>query len=94
MLGRLWFDHAEIGEEETVVLRMGDIGTGAIAFMQDKSYFVANEDFIQGWVGTFVPVFQEGHTSTILSFTYSVDYAGFVMFTTATSMGITADTAL
>jgi hypothetical protein len=75
-LGRLWFERVEEDGEETIILRMGDLGYHMMAVHGDMELFAANESFAP-WIGLFVPVNEGNSVSLIASVLYNVDAFGF-----------------
>ena len=86
MIGRLWFDRVGEGDEEAIVLRLGDLGTMMIAVRTDKEFFLANEKF-EPWIGTFAAQPTAGEMSIIDSLRYGVDSFG-IAYLQMMQMGI------
>ena len=77
LIGPVWFDNVEIGDEDIIALRQGALGHHAIALQIDMEYVRATEDFINNWVGTFVAQPSTAYELSIISeLTFDVDSHG------------------
>lgn len=92
-LERVWFDEVVQHDEEIIVLRLGNLGIGASAIGVDKELYIASDQFIDDWVGDFIPEPEGNRASVVTSFHYGVDVFGIAYFQSV-NMHIVAGNAL
>ena len=88
IIGRLWFELIGEGDEQEMVLRMGDLNFHMIAARVDKEHFLPGEDFAP-WIGTFVPQPAENEASLVSAFRFGIDGFGFAIMESIQIMGVT-----